>query len=81
MLKVFSFVRFSWAPCKKMMKVGAWAQVEWHLASLDLVVSHRQKMWRILIVPLFIIIDNFYSFYTTYQPFTKWAMGCTNETW
>jgi len=31
-LKVFSFVRFS---CKKMMKVGAWAQVEWHLASLD----------------------------------------------
>jgi hypothetical protein len=36
MLKVFSFVRFSWAPCKKMMKVGAWAQVEWHLASLDI---------------------------------------------
>jgi hypothetical protein len=35
MLKVFSFVRFSWAPSKEMMKVEAWAQVEWHLASLD----------------------------------------------
>jgi hypothetical protein len=61
------------APYKKLVKVEAQAQVEEHLSSSN---GGGSTQVRIVNVPR----NSSCSFCARYQPFTRWAIECTNDT-
>jgi len=79
MLKVFLICKVAMVTCKKLVKVGVWAQVDQHLTSSIIGGSTHVKIIKVFHNSPCLKLSKTFILFVRYQLFTKGAMGCRNE--